>query len=297
MKRTIQTVLLAAIWTTLLMLGSLSLQAQDEDTQPEKDTRPVRNLFESIWLIDNQTAVVPIKGTLEMDIQHRFGAVNDNKFHDLYGLFAASNIRLGFNYVPIDKLQVGFGFTKEKLLWDFNAKYAIFQQGREGGSPVSVTYFVNMGIDTRLEKQYKFDETVDRFTYFHQLMIARKITDDFSLQASGSLSWFNFRELNYDAEGTPLGRDGNRHFNVAFLGRYKVTPTLGLIANVDLPITDQEFIDEKPNISFGVEMVSSSHAFQIFLGRYKSLVPQYNNMLNQNSDFMIGFNMTRLWNF
>ncbi len=297
MKRTIQTVLLAAIWATLLMLGSLSLQAQDEDTQPEKDTRPVKNLFESIWLIDNQTAVVPIQGTFEMDIQHRFGAINGKKYDDLYGLFAPSNIRLGFDYVPIEKLQVGFGFTKEKLLWDFNAKYAILQQGRSGGSPVTVTYLVNMGIDGRLEKQYKFDETIDRFTYFHQLMVARKVTDNFSLQASGSVSWFNFQEINYDVEGNPLGRNRNRQVNVAFLGRYKLTPTLGLIANVDVPLTEQEYLDQKANLSFGFEMVSSSHAFQIFLGKYKSLVPQYNNMLNQNNDFMIGFNMTRLWNF
>jgi hypothetical protein len=35
--------------------------------------RPVKNTFESIWLIDHQTLEVPIKGTFEMDFQHRFG--------------------------------------------------------------------------------------------------------------------------------------------------------------------------------------------------------------------------------
>ncbi len=297
MKRIIHSLLLAAIWIAPLLLGSLSLQAQDNETQPEKDTRPVKNTFESIWLIDNQTVMVPIKGTMEMDIQHRFGSVSEKKYDDLYGLFATSNVRLGFNYVPVENLQVGFGFTKEKLVWDFHAKYAIFKQGRSGGSPVSVTYLANMGIDGRLEKQYKFEETTDRFSYFHQLMVARKFNDVISLQAGGSLSWFNFNEPVLDAEGIPLGRQGNRHFALSILSRFKLTPTLAITAGYDFPFTKDDLVDIDPSLSFGFEMVSSSHAFQIFVGNYKSIVPQYNNARNQNSDFLIGFNMTRLWNF
>ena len=296
MKRIIHFLILFATWTALLVLGSLSLQAQD-DTQPEKDTRPIRNTFESIWLIDNQTVMVPIKGTFEMDIQHRFGSVSNKKYDDLYGLFATSNIRLGFNYVPVEKLQIGFGFTKANLIWDFHAKYALFQQGRSGGSPVSVTYLVNMGIDGRLEKQYKFKETIDRFSYFHQLMVARKFNDIISLQASGSVSYFNFNEAILDSEGLQLGRQSNRHFNLSILSRFKLTPTLAILAGYDFPITSDDLVDNNPSLSFGIEMVSSAHAFQFFLGNYKSIVPQYNNARNQNSDFMFGFNMTRLWNF
>ena len=290
---------LTTVWMALFLLGTVALQAQDEEAAPEKDTRPVRNTFESIWLIDNQTVMVPIKGTFEFDVNHRFGAVNEKKYDDFYGIFAASNIRLGFNYVPVEKLQVGFGFTKENNMIDFNGKYAIFQQGRSGGSPLSVTYLVNMGIDTgeKRSNEGEFKDGIDRLSYFHQLMIARKITDAFSLQASANLSWFKKKSTIYDVEGNYLGFDTNGQFSASFLGRYKVTDIMSLIANVDVPLTDQEFTENEANISFGVEMVTSAHAFQIFLGRHKSILPQYNHAFSENTGLLIGFNITRLWNF
>jgi hypothetical protein len=68
--------------------------------------KPVKNTFESVWIIDNQTVLVPVKKTFEMDIQHRFGTVN-NGYEDFWGFFAPSNIRIGFSYVPVNKLNVG----------------------------------------------------------------------------------------------------------------------------------------------------------------------------------------------
>jgi Membrane bound beta barrel domain (DUF5777) len=284
------------LWASLFLCAALSIQAQDA-TVKEKDTRPVRNTFESNWLIDNQTVMVPIKGTVEMDINHRFGVVNDKKYDDFYGIFAPSNIRIAFSFVPIEKLQIGFGFTKERKMWDFNAKYALLRQGRSGGSPLSVTYFGNMGIDTR--GKALFEESLDRYSFFHQLMVARKISSKLSLQAAGSLSWFNNPQESTDDTGARV-RMENKHFAVAFLGRYKITDVVGLIANYDLPLTDHGVLNPESNLSFGIEIVTSAHAFQVFLGNYKSIVPQLNNTLNQYSagdgDFLIGFNITRLWN-
>ncbi|MCB0592960.1 MAG: hypothetical protein H6557_15720 [Lewinellaceae bacterium] len=296
--------------TVVFMLLAGTAQAQDED-QPEKDTRPVRNTFESVWLIDNQTVMVPIKGTFEMDIQHRFGTVA-NGYDDFWGLYASSNIRIGFNYTPIEKLQIGFGFTKENKYWDFNAKYALLQQGRSGGSPVSVTYFVNAAIDTRVKEAFPKNtfEGVERFSYFHQLMIARKVSKSLSLQASANLSHFNFQE-QFLLENNPVVNEekrNNDHLSVSILGRYKISSAMGIIVNVDLPLTDHEIADPvnvfnpEPSVSFGIEVTSSAHAFQIFLGNNYSIVPQRNNVFNQNSpkllgDYLIGFNVTRLWNF
>ena len=73
--------------------------------------------------MDNQTVDVPFQKTLEWDIQHRFGTWN-NGYDDYFGLAAPSNIRLGFVYVPAEKLQLGLGITKERKLWDFSVKYA-----------------------------------------------------------------------------------------------------------------------------------------------------------------------------
>ena len=284
---------------TISLVGPDMSSAQDEPA-PETDKRPVKNMFESTWLINHQTVLVPIKGTLQMDFQHRFGTW-DNGYDDFFGVFAPSNMRIGFEYVPLERLMAGFGFTKQNLMWDFYGKYALLQQGRAGGSAVSLAYYVNAAMDTRKEEKTNFSEASDRWSFFHELMIARKITEDFSLQLSGNLAWFNFKEQVLDDEGVDLGRDRNLQFSAGALARYKLSNALGIIIEYDQPITDQKFFDPEPNLSIGIEVVTSSHAFQLFVGNYKSLVPQYDHSFNSNSfgdnEILIGFNMTRLWNF
>lgn len=279
----------------MLVLGVFTY-AQEEESG--KDLRPVKNLFESIWLIDNQSAYVPIKGTFEFDILHRFGTV-ENGVEDFFGFYAPSNIRLGFNYVPVEKLMVGFGLTKTNLTWDLNAKYAIINQARAGGSPVAVTYFVNTAIDTRDESN--FLNSTDRFSYFHQVMVARKFNDKFSMQVAGSLSHFNSVEAFIDDENQRQTKTENDHIAISASARYKVGPWVNIIANYDQPITQHDVTDPKPNIAFGLELTSSSHQFQIFAGNFYSITPQRNNVYNTNSfgdgNILMGFNITRLWNF
>jgi hypothetical protein len=261
-------------------------------------SKPVKNTFESNWVIDNQSVMVPKKGTFEFDIQHRFGTVN-NGYSDFYGLFAPSNIRLGFSYVVKDRVQVGFGFCKELLQWDLNVKYAIFKQMTSGGSPVSVTFFGNGVIETGKNDLYV--TFTDRMSYFSQLIVARKVNDKFSVQGSVSLSYYNNVPGYIDSKNEIQPLMNNAHFAVAVQGRYKLTDKLAFLVNYDQPLTEHPSNNPHPNISFGFEATTSSHAFQLFAGNYNSIIPQRNNMFNQNDytegQFCIGFNITRLWNF
>src|SRR6185436_17526880 len=106
------TVPLSFIVCMLMLNNRLSAQDSTATEAPEAPvkTKPVKNTFQSVWISDNQTVLVPVKGTMEMDIMHRFGAWNKG-YEDFAGLFAPSNIRIGMSYVPINKLNVGIGFT------------------------------------------------------------------------------------------------------------------------------------------------------------------------------------------
>ncbi len=277
----------------LLFFASGNLQAQD--TTEATSTEPVKYTFESAWIIDNQTVMVPIAGSVEFDIQHRFGTIN-NGADDVWGIFAPSNIRLALGYVPIKRLWVGVGLTKDYMVADFNAKYALLLQ-TPGKMPVSVTYYGNIGLDTR-DGSY-FEDDVDRFSYFNQLMVARKITDKISMQVAPSFSWFNNVEGYVDAEGEVQPKMEHGHFAIAFSGVYKVSKKFAILANYDQPLTEHLTNNPDPNLSLGVELSTGSHAFQIFFGNYAAIVPQYNNVKNQNdyreSQYVIGFNITRLW--
>ncbi len=279
------------------MFSINSTMAQEDSTQ-SKTIAPevVKYTFESIWILDNQTVMVPIKGAFEFDIQHRFGTW-DNGYEDFYGIFAPANIRLGVGYVPIKNLMLGLGFCKDRLQWDLNVKYAIIKQTKGGGWPVSITYFGDMAIDTRSSDN--FYRNVDRISYFNQLMIARKITDAFSAQVSPSLSYYNNVEGYYDSEGEVRSKMNNEHFAIAFMGRYKLNNKLAILANYDQPLTEHPTNNPDPNLSLGLEISTGSHAFQVFAGNYYYILQQNNNFYNQNNykdnQFLIGFNITKVW--
>jgi hypothetical protein len=282
----------------ILLICTSELYAQDSTAAvPElKVVRLAKNTFESAFLMDNQTVIVPKKGALEMAIQHRFGTVN-NGGKDLFGLFAPSNIRLGLTFVPIKKLNLGLGLTKERMQVDLNAKYAILQQTENDNVPISVSAFGNIVIDSRSSNNFRY--TVDRFSYFSQLLIARKITDRFSAQVAPSLSWFNNVEAYVNSKGEIKPKMNNAHFAISFLGRYKFSGKSAFIINYDQPLTQHPTNNPHPNISFGFETTTDSHAFQVFCGNYYGIIPQSNNVYNKNDytkgQFVIGFNITRLW--
>lgn len=288
---------LAKFFLLILIAGQTFAQDSTEVVQVKKKAKPVKNTFGSVWLMDNQTVMVPIKGTLEFDIQHRFGTVQ-NGAKDLLGFFAPSNIRLGISYAPVQKLFVGVGITKDRMQVDFNAKYALLQQIK-GKIPVSISYFGNMVIDSRDASNFRY--YVHRLSYFNQLIFARKITDKFSAQVSPTFSWYNNIEGYVNSRGEILNKMKNGHFAVSVLGRYRISEKSALIAGYDQPLTQHPTNNPHPNICFGIEMTTSAHAFQVFLGNSYGIVPQSNSFFNQNDytkgQFLIGFNITRLWNF
>jgi hypothetical protein len=292
----------------LVCLSSGSIFAQDttevvaqEDSAAApapKKAKLVKNTFGSAWLMDNQTVIVPVKGTLEFDIQHRFGTVDKGK-KDVFGLFAPSNIRIALTYSPVNRLFVGTGLTKDRMQIDLNAKYALLQQTVDNKMPLSVTYFGNMVIDARDKSFFRFG--VHRLSYFNQLIVARKMTDKFSLQVAPSFSWYNNIEGYVDSKGVIQKKMENGHLAVAVLGRYIISENSAITLGYDQPLTQHPTNNPEPNISFGFETTTSAHAFQVFASNYYGLIPQSNNMFNQNDYrkgmFVIGFNITRLFNF
>ncbi|MBW8323158.1 MAG: hypothetical protein K0M50_00200 [Prolixibacteraceae bacterium] len=297
----------------LFSLISIVSFAQEEATDTvdvkEKDY-PVSAVFESGYLIDAQTTVIPEVKTLEFVIQHKFGTIEKGSA-DLWGIYGSSNIRLGLNFVPIKNLQIGAGITKRQMTTDLNAKWTVLQQTRKNTIPVSVTLYGNMGIDGRNISVFESGEVreaysgpvgsfkfPDRLNYFSQLIVSRKFNEWLSLQAGVSFTHYNAVGTLYDHDKVGV------HFN----GRIKVSPQGSIIFNYDEPLKIKQISEQiswtnhpKTNLSFGYEISTGTHAFQIYMGSTQSLLPQDNIMWNQldmgDKGFAIGFTMTRLWAF
>jgi hypothetical protein len=279
-----------------LILPFWAISQEKEKDSVQVEDKPERSAFESSYIIDNPTNVLYIKNTLEIQMQHRFGIIKDA---DLAGIWGDANIRLGLSYSILDRVTVGFGTTKDNRFQDFNLKVGLLRQTRSGKIPVSISYYGNFTIDARKKGFNRFPTVQDRYSYFNQLIIARRFSPKLSLQLAPSVSHFNLVEPDRN----------NDMFAIALGGRYKVSENTAVLFDYSQPFTQyyvfnsayDDFYSPKPGISLGVEFSTSGHAFQLFLTNNSGIVPQQNYMKNTNDffngEFMLGFNITRIYNF
>lgn len=310
--------ILYIVLLSFISMGSFAQEEATDSVEVKEVDYPVSAIFESGILIDAQTVVIPDLKTLEMIIQHKFGAI-ENGHKDLWGIYGSANIRLELNYVPIKNLRIGAGITKKFMTTDLNAKWSVLQQTRENTIPVSVVLYGNVAIDGRPKGDFADTVSVgspvgdvndfgfqDRLSYFSQVIVARKFNEWLSLQAGVSFSHYNL--TNYQAVGRQYDHDKiGAHFN----GRIKVSTQGSIVFSYDAPlkikgISEQdawtkEFPHPEPTLAFGYEVSTGTHAFQVYMASTTSLLPQDNMMWNQNkmdtSGFAIGFTITRLWGF
>ncbi len=291
---------------TMLMVNTTAIAqdaTEDSIVETPKD-RPVRPAFESGLLFDAATTTVNPAKTLEMIIQHRFGIV-ENGIHDLYGIWAPSNIRLGINYSILNNLTVGVGATKFNKMEDLQLKYRIIEQTRSNSIPVTVMLYEVVGIDgspdSKWQENYSFN---NRMSYSTQLVVSRRFDDHLSLQIAPGFIHYNSVDSIFDHD----------RLSFSFAGRYKFSPQGSLIVSGDFPLKlqgisehSQSFNDSdasfiaKPNICVGFEISTSTHAFHIYLASAQGILPQEDIMWNKNDffkgEFLVGLNITRLWNF
>lgn len=285
--------LFKTIFIVVFALPTMVLAQEQKDTivAVQQDSIPAvveveyeRAAFESTSLIESQTNRVYSKGTIEMIMNHRFGLVTGT--NDLLGIWAPSNIRLAVNYSITDRITVGYGTTKDYRLQDFCLKGAILRQTVNGKMPFSLTYYGNWTISA-LPKE-NFYHTSDRWSFYNQIIIAKRFNKMFSFQIAPSYSHYNVVEA-------PMYND---LFAIEFGGRAKVTSTMSILLDANLPITSQEYVPES-GFSVGTEFSTVGHTFQIFVSNYRGIINQQSNMFNQNNffegDFVIGFNISRTW--
>ncbi len=267
--------------------------SQDDEKEDEAKTEKVkekleRAAFESSFIVDNPTNVLFSKNALEVTMQHRFGTINGGE-NDMAGFWAPSNIRIGLTYSIHERLTIGYGTTKFNRLQDFNWKVALLRQTQSGSMPFSVSYYGNFTVDARTKEN--FNNIQDRYSNFHQLIIAKRFSPNVSLQIAPSVSHYNLVDPTM----------ANDMVSIGFGGRFKISPQTSIIVDYSQPITQFDANQPKPGFSIGTEFATSAHAFQIFLTNYNGLVSQKNHMYNQNDffkgDFLIGFNITRIYNF
>ncbi len=291
-----------SIFVALALLLSLqSINGQDAQSKPAK---PVKNTFEDGGLINNKSVEVLRKHALEMVIHHRMGKIDqmfeDDMNFDFFGVFGPANIQIGMNYGITNKLTVGIGGVKNSNGYYLQAKYRVLQQTKSGSIPVSVTGYAN--VENNITKDSKYSKFAYRLSYFSQLMVARKLSKRFSLQLAGSYTHFNFvdDDVTELANGIQI-RDTHDNFSLTTDLRISFSPQGSILLEYTHPFMESSMYDRKPDLGLGLEFATGAHAFQVLIGTARGLINQQVTNYNTNDftkgEFLLGFNITRRWNF
>lgn len=295
----IPTSLIKKYASLILMITPLSLLAQEasSDDSAKSAKEFVKNTFENGILINNNTVETPGSKTLDFNIQHRFGLIEDET--DFFGIYAPANIRMALTYGFTSRLAVGIGASKNKMTYDLNAKYTILKQTKGKGSPVTITYFGEIARATTADENWLDAEgnykSTYKLSYFNEVMIARKFSNKLSLQLAGTYSHYNIIDSVYGQHD---------FYGASFVGKYKFSPQSSIHIDFDYLLNVSDIVEEsrpKPNLGIGYEVSTGSHQFQIFVCTGGDIINQDYRVFNTNDftkgDFLIGFNITRTWGF
>lgn len=279
------------------------LWAQDDllaqlESEQEETTTPVLATFKGSRIVNLQSPEMSGKGVLKYMFIHRFGAFNQDFWHNFMGLFNAQ-VRLSLDYSPTDWLNVGLGASGVQKFYDGFAKYRLARQTTGASTfPVSITGFSSMYYTAeRFNDELPRNES-DRVSYVHELIIARKFNPEFSLEIVPTLIHYNVVEN--------LG-DNNDVIALGIGGRYKVSPQHAISIEYvhqfnpltyNVPGTDN-FEEYSNSLSVGYVIETGGHIFQLFItnasGVSEPLTLGKTTGKWSNGDLHFGFNISRVF--
>jgi Membrane bound beta barrel domain (DUF5777) len=275
-KLSILLILGCCLWTVSLAQDSTGAEAVEKEVPQKKF---VRATFNSTRIINNHSVEIITPGNIQFLISHHFGYFwnkdlgtkgDNNRFRQnlahLFGLNAGiAQTYLSFDVSPVKWANVGVAATG-RAVFEGWAKFRILrQQTGKGGMPFSLGWISMANIYTGIKEPDEF--TNNRWSFMHQILIARKFSDKFSLQLNPTLVYFNI---------VPYGINNSNFVGSIGMGaKYKATPKLNLTMEYarqlnmykNLISKSGAVIDFTPDLlSLGVEINTGGHLFQFYVG-------------------------------
>lgn len=294
----------------LFGLGQISpALAQDDLLQmleKEQSKEPTYTLatFKATRLINGQTIETISKNHLNFWISHRFGAVNSGFLANFFGLDEAK-IRLGLEYGLTNNWLIGAGRSSLEKTYDFYTKYKVLRQSNK--FPVTVTGLAGWAINT-METGYsmesgsemRFNSNLERYSYWGQVLMARKFNERLSLQVMPTFLHYN------KVEDPSIPND---LWALGIGGRYKLTKRFTLSGEYYHSFSDPGAYEASAGktypyhdaISIGVDIETGGHVFQLHFTNSRGMIEKH--FIGQtvgsweDGDIYYGFNISRTFSF
>lgn len=289
---------IATATTFLLSIFAVPAMAQDssllsmlnDSLSNHPTSQVVTGTFKATQIINTPTVEAPAKKTLQFLIMHRFGELSDGAY-ELFGLDNAE-IRFGLDYGLSDYLSAGVGRSSLDKTYDANFKLKLLRQ-TAGKIPVSVSLYELLTYATVPKNADKpFLTARFRTAYTSQLLIARKFSSKLSLQLTPSLIHFNM---------VPTAKDKNDVFALGLGGRMKITKRMSINAEYNyLPSEQVVSSDVYNSLSFGVDIETGGHVFQLIFTNSRGMIGPYYLAKTtgqwKDGNIYFGFNISRAFN-
>jgi len=283
----------------LCLLSPLILNAQDLDDllgdATQNNTEFATATFKSTRIVNGHSIERMPSRQLDFRISHRFGQLNTGAY-ELWGLDQA-NIHLSLEYGLNDWLMAGIGRgTYEKTIDGF-LKFSILRQSKGAQNmPVSLSFFTSAAVNTmKLDEPGKKIYTWSRFSYVHQLLIARKFNERFSLELNPTIVHRNLVATEVDPNdlysmgiGTRLKLSKRVTVNIEYYYVYQ-------------PLKEFRSLTTFNPLSVGFDIETGGHVFQVFLTNSlamieKGFIGETTGDWN-DAGIHLGFNISRVFSF
>ncbi|MDB5232912.1 MAG: hypothetical protein JWN76_3717 [Chitinophagaceae bacterium] len=260
----------------------------DAKAKPAVDTR-VTHTFLSSRLVNGHSVESPRNGVLDFRISHRFGRVNEG-LYNFFGLDEAS-MRIGLDYGITDRFSVGIGRSTFQKQIDGFLKYRLLWQTTDNSIPVSLTLLTSAMVQTLKSNDPNIKITPsDRWYFAHQLLLARKFGEGFSLQLMPTLIHYN---------RVPAAMSSNNFIALGAAARVRLTHSLSFNAEYYYNASDK-LPGTHNSFSVGFDIETAGHVFQLHMTNStgmteRTFITETDGQWDKG-DIRFGFNISRLFN-
>ena len=248
--------------------------------------------FKTTRLINGQSIENTAPGILDLKIQHRFGQLNAG-LYELFGLDNAS-MRWGFDYGISPRLTVGFGRSTYQKQYDGFFKYKILRQSTgKTNMPVSMSLVGSAMVQTlKWTDPARENYFSSRLYYAYQLLVARKFSENTSLQLMPTVVHHNL---------VPLASDPNDIIAIGVGGRQKITKRVSVNFEYYYQLPQFKLSNTTNSLSFGFDIETGGHVFQLHVTNSPGMTER--TFISENfgrwdkGDILFGFNISRVFSF
>jgi hypothetical protein len=265
------------------------------DSITPQETQYAYGTFKSTRVINGHSIERMPESQLDFRISHRFGLISQG-YSQFFGLDQGFML-ISLEYGIKDWVMVGLNrASTEKAVSGFT-KFSILRQSSGAvNMPVSLSYFTSAtvnGLNWTYPNRTNYFSS--RLTYVHQLLIARKFNEQFSLQISPTLIHRNL---------VPTALDNNDIFALGLAARYKLSRRTSF--NVEYyPVIRPtwNYVDPQYTNSFsmGFDIETGGHVFQLMVTNSMGMIDKA--FITQTTDnwfkgnIHLGFNISRVFSF